>query len=165
MENAARVNDFKKEADFSYSMEKFVGDAYLCVGGAARFADPIFCSGVSVALASTKYASEQIVKAMEKGDFSEAAFKPYETKLRSGVSVWYEFIRFYYKLLPSFTRFIQSKKHRLEMLQLLQGEVFDRQDVPLLGATRKFIKDVEQNDKHILRNALMDLELPDVAAA
>ncbi|HMF48490.1 MAG TPA: hypothetical protein VK603_07600 [Candidatus Saccharimonadales bacterium] len=44
---------------------------------------------------------------------------------RRGTEIWYEFIRLYYKLLPAFTHFIKSKKHRIEVLRLLQGEVFD----------------------------------------
>jgi len=58
-----------------------------------RFVDPIFSSGVSVALFSAKYAAERIAYSFETGDFSEAALKPYEKKLRSGTEIWYEFIR------------------------------------------------------------------------
>jgi len=143
MQDARRVNDVKLEADYSYSMERFVGDGFLMVGDAARFVDPIFSSGVSVALSSAKFASEQICLAYETGDFSAESFAPYETKLRRGVNVWYEFIRLYYKLLPLFTYFIQSKEHRIEILRLLQGEVYDRDEVAVLDAMREFIRKVE----------------------
>ena len=46
LKNARRVSDFKREGDYSYSMEKFVGDGYLLIGDAARFVDPIFSSGI-----------------------------------------------------------------------------------------------------------------------
>ncbi len=151
MRNAKQVNEFKKEADYSYSMKKFVGDGYLCIGDAARFVDPIFSSGCSVALSSAKFASERIKYALDHNDFSAKALQPYEDKLRSGVNIWYEFITLYYKLLPLFTYFIQSKKHRLEVLQLLQGEVYDRQEVPVLDAMRKFIETVENSDSHIFK--------------
>ncbi len=72
--------------------------------------------------------------------------------MRGGVEVWYEFIRLYYKLLPLFTHFIQSKQHRFEVLQLLQGEVFERQEVPVLQAMRDYIQKVEETDSHILNH-------------
>jgi flavin-dependent dehydrogenase len=159
MRNAVRINEFTPEGDYSYSMQKFVGNNYILVGDAARFVDPIFSSGISVALYSAKFASEQIVKAFETGDFTEAALKPYEEKLRSGVEVWYEFIRLYYKLLPLFTHFIQSPTHRLGIMRLLQGEVFDREEVPVLKEMRKYIKAVEESDNHILKESLTSIPI------
>jgi FADH2 O2-dependent halogenase len=165
MRNASRVNEFKTEGDYSYSLTQFAGNGYLLVGDAARFVDPIFSSGVSIALYSAKFASERIRHAFEINDFSQETFWPYEEKLRRGVNVWYEFIRLYYKLLPLFTYFISSKEHRLQVLQLLQGEVFDRTDVPVLEAMRKFIEAVENNENHIFRQRLTDIPIdqdPDV---
>lgn len=159
MTNAERINDFKVEGDYSYSLSKFVGNSYLCIGDAARFVDPIFSSGVSVALYSAKYASQQIVQAFQTGDFSEEALKPYETRMRGGVGVWYEFIRLYYKLLPLFTHFIQSKEHRIEVLRLLQGEVYDRKDVPVLDAMRRYIEAVEKADSHLLKKRLTNIPI------
>ena len=70
--------------------------------------------------------------------------KPYEVKLRSGVEVWYEFIRLYYKLLPLFTYFIQNKQHRLQVLQLLQGEVYNSVEVPVRKTKRDVSDKVEK---------------------
>lgn len=156
---AERINEFKVEGDYSYSMEKFVGNGFVLVGDAARFVDPIFSSGVSVALYSAKFASETIQQALANNDLSEASFMPYEKKLRSGVEVWYEFIRLYYKLLPLFTYFINSKKHRLQILQLLQGEVFDRDQVPVLDEMRAFIERVESSENHLFKNQLSKIEI------
>jgi flavin-dependent dehydrogenase len=159
MRQARRINDFKTEGDYSYKMQKLVGNGYLMVGDAARFVDPIFSSGVSVAAHSAKFASERIKYAFENNDFSEAALKPYEEKLRRGVDIWYEFIRLYYKLLPLFTYFIQSKEHRLAVLRLLQGEVYDRQEVPVLAAMRKFIEAAEKSDNSIFKKQLTDIPI------
>lgn len=162
MRNARRVNSFKTEGDYSYSMMKFVGNNFVLIGDAARFVDPIFSSGVSVALYSAKYASEMIVKAFQTGDFSEEALRPYEVRLRKGVDIWYEFIRLYYKLLPLFTYFIQSKKHRLQILQLLQGEVYNRSEVTVLEEMRKFIATVEKSENHLFKNKLTNIPIDDI---
>lgn len=160
--NAVRINEFKSEGDYSYSMEKFVGNGFMLIGDAARFVDPIFSSGVSIALYSAKYGSAQIQTAFETGDFSAAAFAPYETRMRAGVSIWYEFIRLYYKLLPLFTHFILSKKYRQGIHSLLQGEVYDRSDVPVLAAMRQYIETVEKTDNHLLRSRLTSMPIDDL---
>ncbi len=159
LRNARRINEFKTEGDYSYSMEKFVGNGFVMIGDAARFVDPIFSSGVSVACYSAKFASEQIRHAFETGDFSEAALKPYEVKLRRGVDIWYEFIRLYYKLLPLFTYFIESKKHRLQVLQLLQGEVYERGEAPVLDAMREYIEVVESSESHLFKDHLTSIPI------
>ena len=161
--DAERVNDLKSEADYSYCMDRFVGDGYMLVGDAARFVDPIFSSGVSVALESAKRASEIIRHALNKGDVSARVLEPYETAMRRGVNVWYEFIRLYYRLLPMFTYFIQSRKHRLEILRLLQGEVYDREEVAVLDEMRKFVQIVETSPRlEMWRESLSEISMEDL---
>lgn len=159
MRNATRINEFKTEGDYSYKMSQFIGNGFVCVGDAVRFVDPIFSSGVSVALYSAKFASERIKVAFETGDFSASVLQPYADKLRSGVSVWYEFIRLYYKLLPLFTHFIQSKDYRIEVHRLLQGDVYERGEVGVLDAMRKYIEAVEKADRHLLKGNLASIPI------
>jgi FADH2 O2-dependent halogenase len=161
MDNAVRVNEFKTEGDYSYILDKFCGNGFLMVGDAARFVDPIFSSGVSVAMHSARFGAETIRAALESGDLSEEALKPYERTLRGGVEIWYEFIRLYYKLLPLFTLFIQSE-YRVEILRLLQGEVFNREDVRVLDVMRRYIAVVEQNEGHVFRGQLSDIPIDDI---
>ncbi len=94
---------------------------------------------------------------MESGDASHEQFKPYEAKLREGVEIWYEFIQLYYRCLPIFTRFIQNPEHRLNLLQLLQGDVYDRDEVPVLEAMRTAIEAIEASESHLLKGALQEV--------
>ena len=162
MENADRINEFKTEGDYSYKMSKFCGDGYVLIGDAARFVDPIFSSGVSVAMHGAKAAAERIRIAMDTNDFSEAQFKPFEEKMLAGVEIWYEFIRLYYKLLPLFTLFMQSKKWREQVHRLLQGEVYDRDEVPVLEAMRQFIEAAETTEGHLFKGALTDVPIDEI---
>ena len=159
MRDAVQVKPFKTEGDYSYSMSHFVGDGYLIIGDAARFVDPIFSSGISVALHSAKFASERIIHALEIDDYRTEVFKPYEEKLKEGVEIWYEFIRLYYKLLPLFTHFIQLPEYRMQLFRLLQGEVFERLEVPVLEAMRDYIEKVESSENHLLHDALIDVPI------
>jgi FADH2 O2-dependent halogenase len=159
LKNANRTNEFMAEGDYSYSMDRLAGDHWVMIGDAARFVDPIFSSGISVAAHSAKLAAEAIKSGFESGDLSADAFRSYEEKIRSGVDIWYEFILLYYKLLPLFTKFIQSEEHRLGILRLLQGEVFDRHEVPVLKKMRKYIETVERTENHIFKDQLSDIPL------
>lgn len=159
MRSAEAVTPFRSEADYSYSMDQFVGDGFLLIGDAARFVDPIFSSGVSVACYSAKFASAAIVQAFKKGDLSRANLQPYETRLRAGVGVWYEFITLYYKLMHLFSHFITDDRYRLQILQLLQGEVYDREKAGVLDEMRKVIKTVEETEGHIWKPYLSDIPI------
>ena len=156
---AKRINDFKAEADYSYGMTEFVGDGWMLVGDSARFVDPIFSSGISIAAEAAKAASATIVEALETEDWSRAALKPYEDRMKAGVAIWYEFILLYYKLMHLFTYFIDSKEHRLQILQLLQGEVYDRENAPVLDAMRDVIRKVEETPGHIWAPSLTDIPI------
>ncbi|MET0831196.1 MAG: NAD(P)/FAD-dependent oxidoreductase [Acidimicrobiia bacterium] len=157
LEPAKQVDEFWTEADYSYKMERFVGNGWMLLGDAARFVDPIFSSGVSIACESARYASELIVKALETGDRSEEALQPYEDRVKAGVGIWYEFIRLYYKLMHLFTFFIQSKEYRQQIHALLQGEVYDRSEAPVLEAMRNIIKTVESTPGHLWAPYLTDM--------
>ncbi len=159
MKDAVRVNEFKREGDYSYSMERFTGPNYMMVGDAARFVDPIFSSGVSVALYSAKFASEAITASLKQPEAAKEAFDKYEATLRDGCNVWYEFIGLYYRLLPLFTLFIRRDKYRMQILRLLQGEVFNRDEVPVLDAMRRFVEAVESNEEHLMRPFLGDVDM------
>ena len=159
MAAAKPVNELRSEADYSYTMSRFVGNGWMLVGDAARFVDPIFSSGVSIACESAKFASQAIVEAFAAEDVSESALLGYESKLKGGVTIWYEFIRLYYKLMHLFTYFIDSKEHRLQILQLLQGEVYDRESAPVLDAMRKMIATVEETPGHLWAKELTDIEV------
>lgn len=161
IDGARQVNEFKVEADYSYKMSKFVGDGWVLVGDAARFVDPIFSSGVSVAMHSSKLAVTQLLEALDKDDLSMDMLRPYETTLKKGTEIWYEFITLYYRLLPIFTVFISKPEYRLDVIRLLQGDVYDEHSSPVLTSMREFIDAVENTEGHMLRPYLDgDLALP-----
>ncbi len=70
---------FKEEGDYSYSMKQICGDRFMLLGDAGRFVDPIFSTGVSIALNSSRFAHRDILGALERNDFSRASFQNFET--------------------------------------------------------------------------------------
>jgi flavin-dependent dehydrogenase len=158
-----RVRPFRPEGDYSYAMKAIAGDRWLLIGDAARFVDPIFSSGVSVAMNSARLASYDIIAAAEKGDFSKPAFADFEGTLRRAVRNWYEFISIYYRLNVLFTAFVSDPRYRLDVLKMLQGDVYDAEEPVALTKMREITRQVEQNPDHLWHKHLGSLRAPSQA--
>jgi ABC-type nitrate/sulfonate/bicarbonate transport system ATPase subunit/flavin-dependent dehydrogenase len=148
MAKARPIHDFSREGNYSYVMDRFAGKGWLLVGDAARFVDPVFSSGVSVAMESAKRAADAIIRALARDDLSAASFADYERTVRAGVDIWREFIVLYYQLPPLFLDLISRPDARRQLTQLLQGDVYHRAAVPILEQMRATIKTVAENANH-----------------
>ena len=60
LENAELVGESRVVRDWSYKSTQFSGDGYILVGDAACFVDPLFSSGVHLALGSASLASTYV---------------------------------------------------------------------------------------------------------
>lgn len=165
LRKSTRVTPFKIEGDYSYGMKQICGDRFVMLGDAARFVDPIFSSGVSVAMNSARLASRDIIAAFEKDDFSSASFATYEKKLRNGTRNWYEFISVYYRLNILFTIFVQDPRYRIEVIRLLQGDLYDDAEPEVLRVMRETVAEVERNPEHLWHPYLGSLRAPTAAPA
>lgn len=157
LKSATQLRPLKAEGDYSYGMKKIVDDRIVLVGDAARFVDPIFSTGVSIALNSARFATTDILGCMEGGDFSAAGFRDYETKIRRGTRNWHDFITVYYRLNVLFTAFIRDPRYRLDVIKLLQGDVYDDDAPAVLGKMKETVSKVEQSPNHLWHKALGDL--------
>ena len=164
IDEAERIRPLTEEADYSYAMKQFVGDGYVLLGDAARFVDPIFSSGVSIALNSARYAHHDIIAALNAGDVSAGAFSGYEQTMRQGVRHWYDFICLYYRLNVLFTYFVASPKHRLDVLQLLQGDVYDGGRPRVLDEMEAKVREIENNPSHMWHHLLGDVTAAKLAS-
>ncbi len=157
LKKSKRLRPFKDEGDYSYAMKQISADRLIMIGDAARFVDPIFSTGVSIALTCSQFGHKDILQAMETGNFKHSAFKEYETSLKRGVVNWFNFIRVYYRLNVLFTAFITDPRYRLDVIQLLQGDVYEEKEPPVLTKMRAMVSEVERNPKHVWHKLLGDL--------
>jgi FADH2 O2-dependent halogenase len=154
---AKQIRPLKDEGDYSYAMKQICGDGFVLVGDAARFVDPIFSTGVSIALNSARFACKDILRAAETGDFCKESFRTFETTLRRGTKNWYEFISVYYRLNVLFTAFVQDERYRLDVIKLLQGDVYDEDEPEVLRLMKDIVSQAEQNKEHIWHHYLSQL--------
>jgi FADH2 O2-dependent halogenase len=157
VKKATQMRPLKSEGDYSYAMKKIVDDRVVLIGDAARFVDPIFSTGVSIALNSARFASRDVLRGLETGDLSAKAFETYETTIRRGTKNWHDFITVYYRLNVLFTAFIRDERYRLDVLKLLQGDVYDEEAPEVLTRMKEMVTKVERNPKHVWHDKLGDL--------
>lgn len=149
LREAERLRPFEEEGDYSYAMREICGDGFVLIGDAARFVDPIFSTGVSIALNSARFAARDAIAALEHGSTAKEQFHTYETTLRRGTKNWYDFISIYYRLNVLFTAFVKDPRYRLDVIKLLQGDVYDVDRPPVLEQMKEVIRSVESNPRHI----------------
>jgi flavin-dependent dehydrogenase len=153
LKGATRIRPFSIEADYSYKMREFVGPGWMLVGDAARFVDPIFSSGVSVAMRSGQFASQALLKALA-GEDEAPAMAEYGEIIDRGVQIWYEWITLYYRLQALFTRFSSKPEYKADIQKLLQGEVFDKDAVKVLDRMKEALRVIEADEGHAFRPML-----------
>jgi 1H-pyrrole-2-carbonyl-[peptidyl-carrier protein] chlorinase len=154
---STQMRPLKEEGDYSYAMKQITGDRLVLVGDAARFVDPIFSTGVSIALNCSRFAHRDILQAFETGNFSRSTFQTYESTLRRGTRNWYNFISVYYRLNVLFTAFVRDPRYRLDVLKLLQGDVYDDEEPAVITEMRRVVSQVEQDESHPWHKLLGDL--------
>jgi FADH2 O2-dependent halogenase len=94
---------------------------------------------------------------LESGHLGRESFTTYETTIRRGTKNWYEFISMYYRLNVLFTAFVGNPLYRLDVLKLLQGDVYDEDEPAVLLKMRDIVTEVERNPRHVLHRYLGDL--------
>jgi 1H-pyrrole-2-carbonyl-[peptidyl-carrier protein] chlorinase len=123
MRDAERVKRWWIEGDYSYRAEPFAGPGWLVVGDAFRFVDPIFSSGIDVALYSAEYAHSAMTSAWRGAD-ERTVFDEYQRTMTEGVDVWYETTDLFYRLQQLFTRYAMDRRYRGDIARALQGNPY-----------------------------------------
>jgi len=81
LEPSTRVKPFQQVGDFSYRSRHCAADGLLLTGDAFAFLDPVFSSGLFLALQSGVLAGDAAVEALRREDFSAAQFDGYGQEL------------------------------------------------------------------------------------
>jgi flavin-dependent dehydrogenase len=121
--------------EYSYRAEHCATDGLVLVGDAFAFLDPVFSSGVFLALKSGEMAADAALAALEKGDTSAAAFTQYGEDLCGHIETMRKIVYAFYDKDFSFGKLI--RKHpdlRPKLTDLLIGNVDGIDFTDLLAA-------------------------------
>jgi flavin-dependent dehydrogenase len=161
MRDAERIRPYWIEGDYSYKVDRYAGPGWLMIGDALRFVDPIFSSGVDVALFSALYAYEAIEESWRTGH-EEKVFETFHERINTGVDSWYDTIRLFYKLQNLLTRYAVHPKWRPYIIRALQGAPYTPERVAnnqvLQQAMHESYEKVMREPGNLLRPWAMDPE-------
>ena len=121
--------------EYSYRSEHCADDGIVLVGDAFAFLDPVFSSGVFLALKSGEMAADAIDAALESGDVSAGQFRDYGERLCQAIETMRSLVYAFYDNDFSFGKLI--KKHgdlQGTLTDCLIGDLVDKDYEPLMKA-------------------------------
>jgi len=126
---ARRVTGYFATKDYSYRATRVAGDGWVLVGDAFGFLDPLYSSGVLLALRSGELAADAIVEGLARGDTAGAQLGKWGPLFNEGVDRMRRLVCEYYEGF-SFGRFVKTFPHlQGTVTDLLIGDLFtDRVD-------------------------------------
>lgn len=135
---AAPQGEYRVTGDYSYRSKHCAADGLLLVGDAFGFLDPVFSSGVFLALYSGVMAGDAVHEALHDGDCSAGRFAAYGEKFRAGIEAMRRLVYAFYDTEFSFGEFLRARpEFRRDLTDCLIGNV-EKDFDPLFAAAREF---------------------------
>ena len=120
-----RVDKIYSILDYSYRSKHNAGNGFIIIGDAYGFLDPIYSSGVLLALKMAELAADAIHDAFNHDDFSAARLGQYQAKLDRGIESMRKLVYAFYNEGFSFAGFLRKyPEERVHIINLLIGDVF-----------------------------------------
>ena len=99
--DSVRSAEYRVQKEYSYRAKKVAGDGWVLVGDAFGFLDPLYSSGVMLALTSASLAADSIADALDANDPSELRLRSWEAgyikamdRMRNLVCAFYDGLNF-----------------------------------------------------------------------
>ena len=133
MKNAKLISPVTATGNFSYKLDKMHGKGHLIVGDAFAFIDPVFSSGVLLAMNAAMNAADTVDSILRDPKSEEKVLKKYEKMVRSGLKTFSWFI--YRITQPTMREMFLGPKigerkniYQLEeaVMSLLAGDLFHK---------------------------------------
>ena len=129
LEGAKQLLPIQTTKDFSYRASRIAGNNWVLVGDAFGFLDPVYSTGLFLALKSGEMAADVIIEAFKKNDFSEAQLGSFGPAFVDGMEAFRKLVYAFYTKDFSFARFLSEyPEHQGGIVDILSGDVF-RKDV------------------------------------
>ena len=134
LQRAEQLFPVKITKDFSYRARRMAGEGWVLVGDAFCFLDPMYSSGVYLALKSGEMAADAIAGAFAQGDFSAAQLGGFGPELVRGMEAVRKMVYAFYAKDFSFAEFL--KRHpecKQGVIDILSGNLFSDRVEPIFG--------------------------------
>jgi len=120
-----RCDRYYATKDYSYRATRCAGDGWVLVGDAHGFLDPLYSSGVLLALKSGQMAADAVADGLAKGDLSAAQLGAWGPEFNQGMDRMRRLVCEYYDGF-SFGAFVRKyPRHKGNLTDLLIGNLFN----------------------------------------
>ena len=131
---ARQLFPMKATSDFSYRARSVAGEGWVLVGDAYGFLDPVYSSGVFLALKSGEMAADAIHEAIEKRDFSARQLGSWGDEFIPGMEAIRKLVYAFYTKDFSFSRFLEAHPECLNgIVDILSGKIYVNDVTPIFG--------------------------------
>ena len=138
LRSGARVEPVRVTGEFSYRADAIGGDGFCLAGDAFAFLDPVFSTGVFMALKSGEMAADAVHRGLEAGGVTAETFTEYERDMRWALDQFRQLVLSFYNQAFSFRDFIRDRPDlHPRLVDALVGNVFADLG-PLFDALRDF---------------------------
>ncbi len=132
------TGDYHITSEYSYHAKHCGTEGLLLVGDAFCFLDPVFSSGLMLALKSGVMAGDAVHEAIVAGDFSPSRFANYASSLREGIENMRKLVYAFYEPNFSFKQVIEKYPDMAgDITDCLSGDV-NKDFTPLWKAISEF---------------------------
>ncbi len=147
--STGKVHDkYRMVNEYSYRTRFSAKDGLVLIGDAFQFLDPVFSSGVFIALKSGELAGDAIDAALTAGDCSAKMFDDYAKTIMHGVESMRQLVYAFYDHEFSFSQVLRKHPHlRADVTDCLIGDLF-RDYTELFTAVKEFAKNVPDAVPH-----------------
>jgi flavin-dependent dehydrogenase len=136
---ATRVDKIYSILDYSYRSKQCAGNGFILIGDAYGFLDPIYSSGVLLALKMADLAADAIHDAFKHRDFSAERLGQFQSKLDQGIESMRKLVYAFYNDGFSFSQFLRKyPEQRVNLINLLIGNVFKEDVDEIYGPMSEF---------------------------
>ena len=120
-----RSGPYRVTGDYSYRSRYSSADGLILAGDSFAFLDPVFSSGVFLALKSGEWAADAVDAAFQASDFSAARFEEYGAQLCHGIEAMRKLVYAFYDKEFSFRRLMKNHPDlRGDLTDCLIGNLF-----------------------------------------
>jgi len=131
---------YRVTGEYSYRSRYCAANGLVLIGDAFAFLDPVFSSGVFVALCSGERAADAVDQALADGDYSAQRFTQYGVDMCRGIEGMRRLVYSFYDHAFSFGAFIKKYPHlNGDLTDCLIGNLFMDFD-PLFTAVAEFAR-------------------------
>ena len=140
LKGSQQVGQYWVTGEYSYRSKFCAANGLLLIGDAYAFLDPVFSSGVFLALRSGELAADAVHKALSVGDYSAQQFVDYGREMIKGIESMRKLVYAFYDHEFSFRGFIQRfPELRGDLTDCLIGNLFRNME-PLFEGVSEFAR-------------------------